>query len=216
MTSGSAGTFSVYGPDIPPGGVCVGLDEVGRGAWAGPVTVGAVVQSPRWEMLLTDSKGGFRDSKMWSERGRQEVFTALRAAGMLFSVGHASPYEIDDLGLNRALALAGRRSLFSLGVVPDALLLDGSCDYFGDIRVRTHVGGDRQFGAMAAASICAKVTRDEIMRELGKRYPQWGFERSKGYGTALHAHTLATYGPLKEHRMSVKPVCELAKVGPEN
>ncbi len=214
MTSGSADTRPVYALREVAAGVTVGVDEVGRGAWAGPVSVGAVIADAQWEGLLSDGKGGFRDSKMWSERRRQEVFIRLIEAGMRWSVGHATPREVDVLGLNPALALAGRRALFELGVLPRTILLDGCCDYFRDVRVITQRQGDRVSAAIAAASICAKVARDAVMTDLGVRYPDWGFETSKGYGTLAHSRRLCASGPLGEHRKSVKPVARAVREAP--
>jgi len=178
--------------------VC-GIDEVGRGAWAGPVTVGAVVPG------RTHLKG-VRDSKELTREERQRAATAVATWAVAVGVGHASHEECDELGMTIALRMAGRRALAGLlaqGFEPDRIILDGKHDYLGlGARVTTLIKADTTSLAVAAASCVAKVTRDALMVAEAEHYPAYGFESNVGYPAPVHKAALAGYGPSAIHRRS--------------
>ncbi len=198
-----------------------GLDEVGRGAWAGPLTVGVAVVRPR--VQLRSIPAWLRDSKMLSEVRREEIFAAVGKWCEAWSVGHASSAECDAWGMTEALRVAGQRALAGLGQQPDALLVDGPInvlrgtpltflhdpeDVFGG-RVRPVVDGDAKCASVAAASVLAKVVRDRIMREEADHFPAYGFDSNKGYPSLVHQTALRGYGPSVIHRRSWAFVGEL-------
>lgn len=177
----------------------VGIDEVGRGAWAGPVTVAAVV--PGAVHLR-----GVRDSKQLTRADRERAAVAVRQWARAVGVGHASHDECDAFGMTEALRIAASRALDELadaGFEPDRIVLDGKHDYlgFGD-RVTTIVKGDTSVLSVAAASCVAKVTRDAIMRDEAEHFPPYGFESNVGYPAPVHRCALAAYGPSSIHRRS--------------
>lgn len=178
--------------------VC-GIDEVGRGAWAGPVTVAAVIPAP-------EHLRGVRDSKLLTPQERERAAAAVRAWAQAFAIGHASHEECDTLGMTAALRLAGRRALATLaarGYEPDRVILDGNHDYLRmGARVTTVVKGDATSLAVAAASCVAKVTRDTLMREEAEHFPAFGFESNKGYPAPVHKAALNAWGPTTIHRRS--------------
>jgi len=179
--------------------VC-GIDEVGRGAWAGPVTVGAVVPSPKH---LRD----VRDSKQLTREARGRAAVAVQAWAVAVGVGHASHEECDELGMTAALRTAALRALAQLdaqGVVPDRIVLDGNHDYlgFGTQRVTTVIKGDASCLSVAAASCVAKVTRDRLMADAAEHYPMYDFAANVGYPAPAHKAALAAYGPSAIHRRS--------------
>jgi ribonuclease HII len=176
--------------------VVVGMDEVGKGAWAGPLTVGAAVLPADRRVL------GIRDSKLLDEERREQLYPRIAGWCVAWSVGHASHAECDDLGMSAAQRLAARRALDALGVVPDRVLLDGRWDFVGGGIARTIVKGDRTCLSIAAASILAKVTRDRIMRELAPAHAAFAFEHNKGYPSPVHRAALAEHGPTRWHRRS--------------
>ena len=176
--------------------VIVGLDEVGRGSWAGPLTVGAAV-IPRDRRVYR-----IRDSKMLTESQREALFERITEWCRASAIGHASPAECDQLGMSAAQRLAARRALDGLGVEPDRILLDGNWDFVGTPNVRTIVRGDATSLTIAAASILAKVTRDRMMRTAAQSYPAFDFDRNKGYPGPRHRAALAASGPTPIHRMS--------------
>ena len=184
--------------------VVAGLDEVGKGAWAGPLTVGVVVANRQKRIT------GVRDSKMLTETEREALIDRLTSWATAWSVGHASNDECDALGMAAAQRLAARRALDSLSVTPDRVLLDGNWDFVGGGIAQTIVKGDATSLSIAAASVIAKVTRDRIMREAAIRYPGYGFEKHKGYGTKRHLEALRTLGPCPIHRRSFQPVAQLS------
>ena len=176
--------------------IVVGIDEVGRGAWAGPLTIGAVV-------LPQDRRvNGVRDSKVLTEAERERLFERLCAWCLAWGVGHASQVECDELGMSEAQRLATRRALAAMGVVPDVFLVDGRWNFVGPGKVRTLVRGDAHCLSIATASILAKVTRDRIMRDLAPHHPEYGFDENKGYPSPAHRAALAGYGPSAVHRRS--------------
>lgn len=180
--------------------VVVGMDEVGRGAWAGPLTVAAAV-------IPTNRRiNGLRDSKMLSEKRRESLFERVDSWCTSWSLGHATPDECDRFGMSRALQLAAWRALEVLDRRPDAVLLDGNLDFVGDAAGPggTHlvVKGDATVASIAAASVLAKVSRDRLMRSMAEDFPQYDFERNKGYPCPRHRMALCGYGPTSIHRRS--------------
>ncbi len=176
--------------------VVVGVDEVGRGAWAGPLTVGAAVL-PRDRRV-----NGVRDSKLLTERRREQLAGRLAGWCETWSVGHVSAAECDELGMSAAQRLAARRALAGLGVRPDLVLIDGSWDFVGGGVTRTIVKGDQTCLSIATASILAKVSRDRIMRAEAPNYPAFAFDDNKGYPCPRHKIALQGYGPTAIHRRS--------------
>ena len=175
--------------------VVAGIDEVGRGALAGPVSAGAVVLplAPRIE--------GLDDSKRLTPARREELAALIFQRALAVSVAHVAASDIDALGITAALRRAFASALDGLALPPDHVLLDGL-----PMRVVEHetavVKGDSKVAAIAAASIVAKVARDAMMREMASRHPQYGFEVNKGYGTPDHLDALVRFGPCELHRRS--------------
>ncbi|HEX3980026.1 MAG TPA: ribonuclease HII [Acidimicrobiales bacterium] len=198
-------------------GSVAGLDEVGRGAWAGPVSVGVVVFRPDRRPPT-----GLRDSKMLTEPRREELFPLITRWCTSWSVGHAQPTECDELGMTKALRLAARRALDGLATPPALVLMDGNHDYVTDPapaapatevstpQIRTIVRGDATCISIAAASIVAKVTRDRLMRSLADSFPAFDFDRNKGYPSPAHRTALAGFGLTSLHRRSWSYVDDLA------
>ncbi len=178
--------------------VC-GIDEVGRGAWAGPVTVGAVVVSPALPRIIK-----VRDSKALTIEEREALYPRIVRWALAWSVGHTSPAECDELGMTAALRLAAERALLALdGIKPDRIILDGNHDYLGQPdRVRTVVDGDAHCLSVAAASVVAKVTRDRMMAAEAGCYPGFDFDSNRGYPSPRHKCALLGYGPTAIHRRS--------------
>lgn len=184
----------------------VGLDEVGKGAWAGPLMIGAAVL--RADVLDLDEPaaymGGARDSKQIAESHRDGVFDVVARTAAAWAVGFASAQECDALGMNAAQRLAAKRALDQLGVRPDAAIVDGTWDFVSPhiSRVIAEVKADTTCLSVAAASVLAKVTRDRLMREWSMNFPQWHFETNKGYPCPKHRVALQGYGPSAIHRTS--------------
>lgn len=176
--------------------VVAGVDEVGRGAWAGPLTV-AVVVAPTDRRIT-----GIRDSKKLTPAEREAAYVRIMGWARDWSVGHASPAECDDLGMSAAQRLAARRALDGLRQPADMVLVDGNWDFVGGGRVRTLVRGDASCLSIAAASVVAKVTRDRIMVAAAEHFPAYNFERNKGYPCAVQRAALAGRGPTTIHRRS--------------
>ena len=178
--------------------VVVGIDEVGRGAWAGPLMVGAAVL-PRDKRV-----NGVRDSKMLTETNREFLFDRIAAGAMTWAVGAASQEECDDLGMAAAQKLAARRAIEQLTVRPDVAVVDGKWNFVAPHvpNVEMRVKADLHCLSVAAASILAKVTRDRIMREESANYPHWSFDTNKGYPCPVHKTALQGYGPSAIHRRS--------------
>ena len=195
-----------------------GIDEVGRGALAGPVSVGIAVIDLQRQKLLAD----VRDSKLLKVSERERLEPLVRAWSVASAVGHASAAEIDALGIIAALRLAGNRAwaaVIAAGVTPEVVLLDGSHNWLTtpaqaslfdegpaepgcDAPVHTLVKADMQCLSVAAASVLAKVERDRQMAALHEEYPAFGWNENKGYGTAAHKDALRTAGPSPYHRVS--------------
>lgn len=176
--------------------VVAGVDEVGRGAWAGPLTIGAVVV-PRDRRIYK-----VRDSKMLTEPEREAMFDRITEWCEAWSVGHASHEECDELGMSAAQKLATVRAIEGLGSKLDAVLVDGPWDFVETLPTETIVKGDQKSLSIAAASILAKVTRDRMMRACAPSYPMFDFDRNKGYPCPRHRAALQALGPTKIHRRS--------------
>ena len=178
--------------------VVVGIDEVGRGAWAGPLMVGAAVL-PR-----TTRVNGVRDSKLLTERRREFLFERIADWCVTWAVGAASQAECDLLGMSMAQKLAAARAIAGLSVVPDVAVTDGTWDFVSPnvAQVELAVKADLRCLSVAAASILAKVVRDREMRMWAPHYPHWSFDTNKGYPCPVHKSALAGYGPSAIHRRS--------------
>lgn len=176
----------------------IGIDEVGRGSWAGPVCVAAVALGDKCIPGLTDSK------KLSVEQ-RGQLALQIKQMASFIGVGWADAQVVDAEGLTAALRLAARQAV-AAACKADTLLLDGHFDYIGDSRVTTIVKGDDSEPAISAASIVAKVARDNYMKAMAVKHTGYGFERHVGYGTVLHRAALATHGPTVIHRMSFAPL----------
>jgi ribonuclease HII len=177
--------------------VVAGVDEVGRGAWAGPVTVCAAITG------LRRPPEGLTDSKLLSQQRRAALAGVLSTWVTAYAIGHASPQEIDTLGMTAALRLAAVRALEGLPEPPDAVILDGKHDYLGaPWRVRTVIKGDQSCVPVAAASVIAKVRRDALLAGLALEHPQFAFDSNAGYPSPVHRSALEEWGPTPHHRMS--------------
>lgn len=174
--------------------VVVGVDEVGRGSWAGPISVGAAVV-PKDKRVYK-----IRDSKLLTEPEREALFDRIAGWVTHWAVGHATAQECDELGMSDAQKLAARRAIESLGVTPDHVLVDGNWDFVGG--AQRIVRGDRTSLSIASASVLAKVTRDRIMRGEAAHFPGYNFEGNKGYPCPVHKAALQAWGPSCIHRRS--------------
>ncbi len=189
--------------ELAAGGIVAGVDEVGRGPWAGPVLAAAVVLDIA--RLPADLAATIDDSKVLSRVRRERIFAALPAFASI-GVGQASAEEIDRLNILQAALLAMQRAVAALAICPDLVLVDGNRAPILPCSAQPVVGGDALCLSIAAASIVAKVTRDRLMCELAIRHAGYGWERNAGYGTAEHRASLTRLGPTPEHRRSFKPV----------
>ena len=176
--------------------VICGVDEAGRGPLAGPVCAAAVILPDHLELP------GLTDSKKLTDKKRRELFPLIKEQAVAYGIGFASEQEIDAINILQATFLAMGRALEQLGVKPDLALIDGNREKDFGIPVKTVVKGDSLSANIAAASILAKVTRDDLMVELAKQYPEYGFEIHKGYGTKAHYEALRQHGPSPVHRMT--------------
>jgi ribonuclease HII len=179
--------------------VC-GVDEAGRGPWAGPVSAGAVILSP------DDLPAGIDDSKALTPARREALEIEIKARAVAWGVGFASPEEIEQLNILQATALAMRRAIQALAVAPRAALVDGNYRFQLPCEVETAVGGDGLSLSIAAASILAKTARDRVMVEMDAVYPGYGFAGHKGYNAPVHAAALKAMGPCAIHRRSWAPI----------
>lgn len=173
-----------------------GVDEAGRGPLAGPVCAAAVILPEETEIP------GLTDSKKLSDKKRRELFPLIQEKAIAYGIGMASQQEIDEINILQATFLAMKRALAQLSVQPDFALIDGNRETDFGLPVRTVVKGDSLSANIAAASILAKVTRDDLMVEMAKTYPQYGFDVHKGYGTKAHYAALREFGPCDIHRMT--------------
>ena len=175
--------------------VC-GIDEAGRGPLAGPVCAAAVILPPHLEIP------GLNDSKKLSDKRRRELMPVIKEQAIAYGIGMASHEEIDQINILQATFLAMERALAQLEGKAKFALIDGNREKDFGLPVMTVVKGDSRSANIAAASILAKVTRDDLMEALAEEYPQYGFEIHKGYGTKAHYEALRTYGPSPIHRMT--------------
>ena len=176
--------------------VICGVDEAGRGPLAGPVCAAAVILPEHLQIP------GLTDSKKLTDKKRRELFPIIQEQAIAYGIGLASESEIDEINILQATFLAMRRALDQLSVRPEIALIDGNRETDFGLPVKTVVKGDSLSANIAAASILAKVTRDNLMVELAEKYPEYGFEIHKGYGTKAHYEALGTYGPCPIHRRS--------------
>lgn len=188
----------------------VGIDEVGRGPWAGPVVAGAVCL-PLDRTDLSQVLKGVRDSKDMTHRQRTRLAQTIQETALSWGIGSASAAEIDDLGIDRATRLAMSRALSTAlatyPLQPHVLFLDDVIlPEVANIHQVSMIGGDRRSLSIASASVIAKVWRDAYMDEVDAQFPQYGFRDHKGYGTAAHQAALSTHGLTPLHRRSYRPV----------
>ncbi|MEE9317137.1 MAG: ribonuclease HII [Rhodospirillales bacterium] len=183
--------------------VIAGVDEAGRGPWAGPVVAGAVILDP--VNLSSELRRGLDDSKKLKPEKREDLLMRLEREARI-GVGQADVSEIDSLNILQATLLAMARAVKDLGVTPDMALVDGNSEPQLACPVRCVVRGDGQSLSIAAASIAAKVTRDRIMAGLAETFPGYGWETNAGYGTKEHQMALDRLGVTPEHRVSYAPI----------
>ncbi len=189
-------------------GVLAGIDEAGRGAWAGPVVAAAVVLRPSdFSQGVIDQLKKVNDSKLLSPAVREKLFSLITKR-LIWSVGRSSVKEIDKYGIGRAVKLAMQRAVEKLPLTPAMLLIDYYSGIGLPIPTRGVLKGDQKVFCIAAASIVAKVYRDRLMVKYHSRFSQWGFDRHKGYGTAAHRLALKQRGVSQIHRLSFSPIKE--------
>jgi ribonuclease HII len=181
-------------------GNIAGVDEAGRGPLAGPVVVAAVILNPKYEI------DGLADSKTLSESKRNHLATLIKENALCYAIAQASVSEIDQINILQATLLAMQRAVNGLAIVPQLVLVDGNRVPFLNIPAEAIVKGDSKIKAISAASILAKVTRDAIMVEYHKQYPDFSFHIHKGYGTKQHMIELEKFGCIDIHRRSFRPI----------
>ena len=184
--------------EIYAGGVkrLCGVDEAGRGPLAGPVCAAAVILPQNCEIQ------GLNDSKKLTEKKREALFDVICAAAVSYGIAFATVEEIEEYNILGATFMAMNRAIAQLDPVPELALIDGNRNTGIQIPSRCIVGGDGKCADIAAASVLAKVTRDRYMRQMAELYPQYGFEKHKGYGTKAHYDAIRAYGPSPIHRPS--------------
>lgn len=180
-----------------------GVDEAGRGPLAGPVIAAAVILDP------DNPIKGLNDSKLLSEKKREQLFEEIRQCALAWSVARATVAEIDQFNILQASLLAMQRAVNFLSLTPQLALVDGNQSPRLNCPVRTIIKGDQLEPAISAASIVAKVLRDRWMKFLDRKYPQYGFAKHKGYPTQAHRDVLKRIGPCRVHRKSFAPVAEV-------
>jgi ribonuclease HII len=181
----------------------IGIDEVGRGCWAGPLVVGAVI--------LNKGIDGITDSKLLSSKKRQLFNSIIRSQAVDYALGWVSSDELNKIGLTLATSLAIERALEQINVDYDQIIIDGNFNYLIDNPKATHlIKADQLVPSVSAASILAKVARDAYMINMAKLYPGYGFDSHVGYGTEMHLASLELLGPCDLHRLSFKPVANIA------
>ena len=182
--------------------IVAGIDEVGRGAIAGPVTVGAVAV----DASRTTFPEGLADSKLLTPRRREAMDPLVRSWALAHATGSATAAEIDRIGIVSALGLAASRALHALGAVPDVLIVDGNTPFLveepGGPRIIMRVKADQDCACVAAASVIAKVERDAVMTGLHASHPHYGWDGNKGYGAAVHTAAIRAHGVTEHHRTS--------------
>jgi ribonuclease HII len=185
--------------------VC-GVDEAGRGPLAGPVFAAAVILDPAHAIE------GLADSKKLSAKRRDQLACAIKETSIAFAIGIATVEEIDQMNILQATMLAMQRAISALSVTPDEALIDGNRIPELDMSAIAIVGGDSYVPVISAASILAKTARDVEMQRMHYLYPDYGFDRHKGYDTKLHRSSLAKFGPCEIHRKSFGPVKKLLRI----
>ena len=181
--------------------ITAGVDEAGRGPLAGEVYAAAVILNP------DDSIDGLRDSKKLSPQRRSDLSIQIKRRSLAWSISFASVEEIDELNILNATLLAMKRAVEGLSVSPEIALVDGNrAPSLKEIEVFTIIKGDQKEACISAASIIAKVARDERLIALDHMYPNWGFKRHKGYGTKIHIEAIRRYGVTPLHRKSFEPI----------
>lgn len=186
--------------------VVVGIDEVGRGCWAGPLLAAAVILNPK-QLDFNGNKWKLLDSKKMSKLQRAVADVQIRKAALSYGIGWVTPSEIDQLGLTKATQLAMRRAIDKVDIPYDRIIIDGNYNYLSDIPMtETLIQADNTIPAVSAASIIAKVARDTFMTEQAALYPEYGFDNHVGYGTKRHIKALLLYGVTPIHRKSYKPI----------
>lgn len=173
-----------------------GVDEAGRGPLAGPVCAAAVILPEHLEIP------GLNDSKKLTDKKRRELFPIIQEKALAYGIGFAGQEEIDEINILQATFLAVERALGALAIRPGLVLIDGNQEKDFGLPVRTVVKGDSLSANIAAASVLAKVSRDDVMLEFARQYPEYGFDIHKGYGTKAHYAALTQYGPCPIHRRS--------------
>lgn len=189
--------------DFTPSGLIAGVDEVGRGPLVGDVVAAAVILNPNKPI------DGLTDSKKLSEKRREQLAAEIKERALAWCIASASPAEIDEINILHASMLAMQRAVEGLNVQPDHVKVDGNRCPSLSISVEAIVKGDAKVPEIGAASIIAKVHRDQQMIDLDKAYPQYGFAKHKGYPTAEHMKLLQQYGVLPQYRRSFGPVKRL-------
>lgn len=179
--------------------VTVGIDEVGRGCWAGPVVAGAVI--------LGKPIDGLKDSKKLSKRQREKLAIEIKLWAEAIGIGWVQPAEVDEIGLTAAVGLAMRRALEQISLNYNQIIIDGNFNFLADNpKAQAVIKADDSVPSVSAASIIAKVARDQYMAEIAAQYPDYGFDKHVGYGTALHLAQLKLHGISDLHRRSFKPI----------
>lgn len=176
--------------------IICGVDEAGRGPLAGPVCAAAVILPPYVEIP------GLNDSKKLTDKRRRELFPIIQQQAVAYGIGFASHEEIDQINILQATYLAMERAMAQLSVKPELALIDGNRAKDFGLPVRTIIKGDSLSASIAAASVLAKVTRDDLMLQAAGEYPNYGFDIHKGYGTKAHYEALRALGPCPIHRMT--------------
>ena len=182
--------------------IIAGMDEVGRGAIAGPVTIGVVAI----DATIGDVPEGLADSKLMTPKRREAMVPVAKEWGLAWATGSATAAEIDKYGIMTALSLAGSRALTTLGIRPDIIILDGNNSFLREEddgpRIVTRIKGDQTCACVSAASVIAKVERDALMTELHEQFPHYGWSGNKGYGAAVHTDAIKIHGVTDLHRKS--------------
>jgi ribonuclease HII len=182
--------------------VTVGIDEVGRGCWAGPLVAGAVI--------LNKSINGLKDSKKLSKKQREGLALEIEAQAAAIGLGWVPADKLDEIGLTAAVKLAMQRALARITVNYEEIIIDGNLNFLSENpKTKAVIRADDSVPAVSAASIVAKVARDNYMAEIAEKYPDYGFQNHVGYGTALHLERLKLHGVSDLHRQSFKPVAAL-------